>query len=185
RADQLEQLRADAVQCQKCRLCEERTHVVFGEGNPNAGIMFIGEAPGADEDRQARPFVGRAGKLLNQMMEEVGLKREDVFIGNMLKCRPPGNRDPQPDELDTCEPWLLSQIDLIQPSIIITLGRFAAQRLTGESTGIMKMRGSFYRYHDTKLMPLLHPAAVLRNMNHYKDTVDDLRRALGAVKQQH
>jgi DNA polymerase len=184
RTEKLEQMRAEAVQCVKCRLCEGRTHVVFGEGSPNADILFVGEGPGAEEDRLARPFVGRSGKLLDQMMTEVGLRREDVFIANVVKCRPPENRDPQPDEMDACEPWLLRQIELIQPRMIITLGRFAAHRLTGLDTGITQMRGCFYRYHDVKLMPMLHPAAVLRNMNHYAQSVEDLRRAVEATRQE-
>ena len=177
----LEALRLECAKCVKCRLSQGRTHVVFGEGNPDADIMFVGEAPGADEDRQGRPFVGRSGKLLNSMMEEVGLRREDVFIANIIKCRPPDNRDPQPDEIQCCEPYLMGQIDLIEPKVIITLGRFAAHCLTRTSTPITRMRGQFFLYHNVKLMPTLHPAAVLRNMNYHADVVSDLRRAFEAA----
>ena len=155
--------------------------MVFGEGNPDADVMFVGEAPGAEEDRLNRPFVGRSNKLLDSMMAEVGLRREDVFIGNVIKCRPPGNRDPEPIEIQTCEPYLLGQIDLIQPRVIVTLGRFAAHCLTGEKTGIMRMRGQFHQYHNVKLMPTLHPAAVLRNMGHHATVVGDLLRAVESV----
>ena len=181
RAEVLESLRVHASTCTKCPLAETRTHVVFGEGSPDADIMFVGEAPGADEDRLGRPFVGRAGKLLDQMIEKVGLQRSDVFICNTLKCRPPGNRDPKPEEKAACESYLLGQIDAIQPKVIITLGNHATHSLTGEKTGITRMRGRFYSYHDTKVMPTLHPAAVLRNMNQMEDVLADLRKAVAVV----
>lgn len=181
RAECLEALRVECIQCVRCRLSQGRTHVVFGEGNPDADVMFVGEAPGAQEDKDARPFVGRAGKLLNSMMEEVGLRREDVFIANIIKCRPPDNRDPEPDEIETCEPYLVGQIDLIQPKVIVTLGRFAAHTLTQVSTPITRMRGQFFLYNNVKLMPTLHPAAVLRRMTYRADVVSDLRRAAEAV----
>ncbi len=178
RAQQLNVLHQRAIQCTLCRLAKERKHVVFGEGNPDADLMFVGEAPGADEDQQARPFVGRSGRLLDEMMQEVGLRREDVFICNILKCRPPENRDPEPEEITSCEPYLRAQIDLIQPSVIVALGRYAAQCLSGDKTGITKMRGTFQLYHEVKMMPTFHPAAVLRNMNQRTLVVDDLRRAV-------
>ncbi|NQU42961.1 uracil-DNA glycosylase [bacterium] len=182
RAEQLEALKLAVAKCTQCRLCEGRTHVVFGEGNPDADLMFVGEGPGAEEDRLGRPFVGRSGKLLDQMIERVGLKREDVFIGNVVKCRPPDNRDPELDEMETCEPFLKSQIALIQPRVIVALGRFAAHRLTGEKTPIGRMRGHFYSYADVKLMPTLHPAAVLRNMNQLQDVIHDLERAVAEIQ---
>lgn len=184
RHNALEHLKTQVAQCTKCPLAEGRTHVVFGEGNPDAEILFIGEAPGKDEDVQGRPFVGRSGKLLDQMMAEVGLARQDVFIGNVIKCRPPDNRDPKDEEMDTCEPWLKEQLQLLEPKVIITLGRFAAQRLLGEKISIMKSRGRFFLYEGIKLMPMLHPAAVLRNMNLLQDSVGDLRKAVEEVRRQ-
>jgi DNA polymerase len=181
RAECLEKLKVEAVKCTKCPLCETRTHVVFGAGNKNADLLFVGEAPGKDEDEQGLPFVGRSGKLLGQMLKEVGIERSNVYIGNVIKCRPPDNRDPKPEEIETCEPYLLGQIDFIQPKVIVTLGRFAAQTLTGQAIGITRMRGSFYDYHGVKLMPTLHPAAVLRNMNYHSDVLSDLRKAAEAA----
>ncbi len=182
RAEQLETLRAEVIQCCRCPLATQgRTHVVFGEGNPNADILFVGEGPGAEEDIQGRPFVGRSGQLLTQIIQDVGLQREQVFIANIIKCRPPGNRDPLPNEIETCEPYLRAQIELIQPQVIVTLGRFATHTLTGEKTSITRMRGQFYQYQNVKLMPTLHPAAVLRNMNYLPDVVADIRRAVAAV----
>jgi DNA polymerase len=182
RAEQLEALRASAATCTRCKLCQGRTHVVFGEGNPNADLVFVGEGPGADEDAQGRPFVGRAGKLLDKMIVEVGLQREDVFICNVVKCRPPDNRDPELDEMDACEPFLKGQIALIQPKVIVTLGRFATHRLTGLDTPITKMCGLPYLYGETTLIPLLHPAAVLRNMSQLPGTIENLKRAVEIVK---
>lgn len=181
RVEQLEALRLKTSTCTLCQLAGGRQHVVFGEGNPNADLLFVGEAPGAQEDAQGRPFVGRAGQLLDKMMTEVGLERADVFIANVIKCRPPNNRDPEQQEMDTCEPYLRAQIDLIQPKVIVALGRFAAHRLTGETTPIGRMRGHFYSYHDVKLMPTMHPAAVLRNPNRREDVVADLRRAVECI----
>ncbi len=181
RAECLEQLKADAVKCKQCPLHESRTHVVFGAGNADADIMFVGEAPGRDEDEQGKPFVGRSGQLLGQMLKEVGIERTNVYIANVLKCRPPENRNPNPDEIVCCEPYLLGQIDFIQPKVIVTLGNFASHTLTGEKTGITRMRGCFYDYHGVKLMPTFHPAAVLRNMNHRADVVSDLKRAAEAA----
>jgi DNA polymerase len=181
RVGELEALRIAAANCAKCRLSQGRTYVVFGEGNPDADILFVGEAPGADEDRLARPFVGRAGQLLDKMMTHVGLRREDVFITNLNKCRPPENRDPMPDEIEACQPYLWRQIELIQPRVIVALGRFAAHALTGTQTPITQMRGRLYRYRDVPLMPTLHPAAVLRNMGQLPLVHEDLRRAIQAA----
>jgi DNA polymerase len=184
RSERLEQLRSEVIQCCRCPLASQgRTHVVFGEGDPDADILFVGEGPGAEEDVQGRPFVGRSGQLLTQIIEDVGLRREQVFIANIIKCRPPGNRDPLPNEIEACEPYLRAQIELIQPRIIITLGRFAAHTLTGETTSITRMRGQFYQYQNVKLMPTLHPAAVLRNMNYLPEVVSDIQRAVAAVRE--
>jgi DNA polymerase len=152
--------------CTKCPLHETRTKAVFGAGNADADLMFVGEAPGADEDRQGLPFVGRAGQLLNQLLEEVGLSREEVFIANVLKSRPPGNRDPQPAEIAACEPYLFEQVRLIEPKVVCTLGNFATKLLTGSPVGITKVRGT-PQVHELGgrtvfLLPLLHPAAALR-----------------------
>lgn len=182
RRNQLEALRCEVIKCMKCKLATCRTHVVFGEGNPNADIMFVGEAPGAEEDIQARPFVGRSGKLLDTMMGEVGLKREDIFIGNLIKCRPPGNRNPEADEIESCEPYLLAQIDLIQPKVIVTLGTFATHSLAKVKIPITRMRGQPFLYHNVNLMPTFHPAAVLRQRSRYPEVVGDLRRAVEMVQ---
>jgi len=181
RAERLEALRTEAAKCMRCKLCRGRTHVVFGEGNPNAGLVFVGEGPGAEEDVQGRPFVGRAGKLLDQMITQVGMQRQDVFICNVIKCRAPGNRDPEEDEMDACEPYLIAQLELIQPRVIVALGRFAAHRLTRTDEPITRMRGRWYQYHKVKLMPILHPAAILRNMNYLQDAIHDLKRAVEEI----
>ncbi|MEA2348228.1 MAG: uracil-DNA glycosylase [Thermoleophilaceae bacterium] len=153
--------------CPKCALCEGRTRVVFGNGNADADLMFVGEAPGAEEDRQGLPFVGRAGKLLDELLGEIGLQRkEDVFVCNVLKCRPPGNRDPQPEEIAACSPFLMRQIELIRPRVICTLGNFATKLLSGSPVGITKVHGiaqdTEFAGVPTRLYPLFHPAAALR-----------------------
>jgi uracil-DNA glycosylase len=166
RRERLVDLYKVVQECQKCPLYETRTKAVFGAGNADADLMFVGEAPGAEEDRQGLPFVGRAGQLLNQMLEEIGLSREDVFIANVLKSRPPGNRDPQPFEIEACEPYLWEQVRLIEPRVVCTLGNFATKLLTGSQTGITKVRGT-PQVHElgsrmVYLLPLFHPAAALR-----------------------
>jgi uracil-DNA glycosylase len=152
--------------CTRCPLYETRTKAVFGSGNADADLMFVGEAPGAEEDRQGLPFVGRAGQLLNQMLEEIGLSREDVFIANVLKSRPPGNRDPQPLEIEACKPYLFEQVRLIEPRVLCTLGNFSTKLLSGSPTGITRVRGT-PQIHEfggrtVFLLPLFHPAAALR-----------------------
>lgn len=150
--------------CQRCKLSGlGRKNVVFGVGNPNARLMFVGEAPGANEDRQGEPFVGRAGKLLTRIIEAIGLTREDVFISNILKCRPPNNRNPEPDEIAECVPFLERQVAAIQPKVIVGLGKFAGQFLANSKTPISRMRGNWYQYQGIPLMPTFHPAYVLRN----------------------
>lgn len=166
RREQLVALYREVQDCTRCPLHETRTKAVFGAGNADAGLMFVGEAPGAEEDRQGLPFVGRAGQLLNQLLEEIGLSREDVFIANVLKSRPPGNRDPQPGEIAACEPYLFEQVRLIEPKVVCTLGNFATKLLTGSQTGITRVRG-VPQVHELGgrtvfLLPLLHPAAALR-----------------------
>jgi DNA polymerase len=166
RREQLVELYKEVQRCEKCPLHEARTKVVFGAGNADADLMFVGEAPGAEEDRQGLPFVGRAGQLLNQLLEEIGLSREEVFIANVLKNRPPGNRDPQPLEIQACEPWLWRQVALIEPRVVCTLGNFSTKLLTGSPTGITKVRGT-PQAHElggrmVYLLPLFHPAAALR-----------------------
>jgi uracil-DNA glycosylase family 4 len=166
RRERLVELFNEVKDCSKCPLHETRTKTVFGAGNADADLMFVGEAPGAEEDRQGLPFVGRAGQLLNQLLEEIGLARDDVFIANVLKSRPPGNRDPQPAEIAACEPYLFEQVRLIEPTVVCTLGNFATKLLTGSQTGITKVRGT-PQLHELGgrpvfLLPLLHPAAALR-----------------------
>jgi DNA polymerase len=154
---------AEAADCTKCRLAEGRTQVVFGVGNADADLMFIGEAPGFHEDKQGEPFVGAAGQLLDRMLGEVlHLTRDDVYVGNVIKCRPPGNRDPQEDEIESCTPWLVEQVSLIQPRVIVTLGNFATKFVLQTQQGITRMRGRTYAWHGRTVIPTFHPAAILR-----------------------
>jgi DNA polymerase len=147
-----------AAACQKCRLATTRTNVVYGVGDPNADLMFIGEAPGHDEDVKGEPFVGRAGQLLTDIIKAMQLTRAQVYIANVIKCRPPENRNPEPDELDECRPYIKRQVELIQPKVIVTLGKFALQSLTGKTYGIMAIRGHWLEYEGVKVMPTFHPA---------------------------
>jgi uracil-DNA glycosylase family 4 len=166
RRERLVELYKEASDCTRCPLSETRTKVVFGSGNADADLMFIGEAPGAEEDRQGLPFVGRAGGLLTELLEEIGLSRDDVWISNVLRCRPPGNRDPQPLEVESCQPYTYGQVELIEPRVIGTLGNFATRLLTGNRTPISRVRGTPQVHtlagHPLFLMPLFHPAAALR-----------------------
>ncbi|MGZ4104966.1 MAG: uracil-DNA glycosylase [Actinomycetota bacterium] len=157
----LEEAARDAATCTQCALAKGRTQVVYGSGDPRADLMFIGEAPGFHEDRQGLPFVGAAGGLLTGLLEGIGLSRDRVYIANVLKCRPPGNRDPQPDEIDACQPWLLEQIDLIDPKVICTLGNFSTRLLLGKPAGISRVRGQRFKYRGRVLIPTFHPAAIL------------------------
>ena len=161
----LTELSASLRDCQRCQLSTGRTQVVFGTGNPQASIMFVGEAPGFYEDRQGEPFVGAAGKLLSELLQSIGLERSDIYIANVIKCRPPKNRDPLPDEIDTCKPFLLQQIELIQPKLVCTLGNFATQTLLERKVGITKVRGQVIRLANFVVFPLLHPAAALHQGN--------------------
>ena len=159
----LDALRDDALGCARCPLAETRTQVVFGVGNPNADLMFVGEGPGAEEDKQGIPFVGRAGQLLTRLIEGIGMTRDDVYIANVVKCRPPGNRDPQPEEIEACRPYLEGQLGFLQPRVVVTLGNFATKLLLETKEGITKLRGREFPYRDgAVLIPTFHPAAVLR-----------------------
>jgi len=172
----LQELSHSLKDCQRCRLASGRTQVVFGVGNPQATIMFVGEAPGFYEDRQGEPFVGAAGRLLNELLQSAGLSRNDVYIANVIKCRPPDNRDPLPDEVDTCKPFLFQQIELIKPKVVCTLGNFAMQTLLGKKVGIMKMRGQSFQVQNFWVFPMLHPAAALHQGNLKETIADDFRK---------
>jgi uracil-DNA glycosylase len=177
-ADALQALRTEiGPACTRCKLHTlGRKQVVFGVGNPNADLMFVGEAPGADEDIQGEPFVGRAGQLLTKIIEAIGLTRDSVYIANVIKCRPPGNRNPEPDEVDQCEPFLFQQIDIIKPKVIVALGKFAAQSLLRTSEPITRIRGREYKYRDAILMPTYHPAYLLRNPASKREVWEDMKR---------
>jgi uracil-DNA glycosylase len=176
--DALQALRVEiGPACTRCKLHTlGRKQVVFGVGNPNADLMFVGEAPGADEDIQGEPFVGRAGQLLTKIIEAIGMKREDVYIANVIKCRPPGNRNPEPDEVDRCEPFLFRQIDAIKPRVIVALGKFAAQSLLRTTDPITRIRGREYNYRNAILMPTYHPAYLLRNPASKREVWEDMKR---------
>lgn len=174
-AENLTELKSMICDCTKCSLGATRIKFVFGVGNPDADIVFVGEAPGADEDAQGEPFVGRAGQLLNKILEAVHFKREDVYICNILKCRPPNNREPQPDEIDQCEPHLWKQLELLKPKIIVCLGRVAGQTLLRTSESLGNLRGKIHSYRGIKLVVTYHPAALLRNPNWKKPTWEDVQ----------
>ncbi len=182
-AKSLEELRAAIGDCQRCKLCSGRTNLVFGVGNPNAQLMFVGEGPGRDEDLQGEPFVGRAGQLLTDIITKgMGLKRDDVYIANVVKCRPPENRNPEPDEVAACEPFLKKQIDLIRPKIIVGLGKFAVQTLLQSKVPITKVRGNWHSYHGIKLMPTFHPAYLLRNPADKKLVWEDIKKVIKELR---
>ncbi len=162
RAEELAILGARVSECTVCRLSETRTNVVFGSGNPDADVIFVGEGPGQQEDEQGLPFVGRSGQLLEQLLGEIGLTRADVYIANVVKCRPPKNRDPRPDEIDSCKGYLRTQLELIQPKVAVTLGNFASKLLLRTDTGITRLRGNAYEWWGRLLVPTYHPAAALR-----------------------
>ena len=161
--------------CPRCKLSKTRTNIVFGQGNPKADLMFVGEAPGRDEDEQGLAFVGRAGQLLTKIIEAMGMTREDVFIANVLKCRPPNNRNPEPDEVASCRPFLDEQIRLISPKVIVTLGTFAAQALLETDEPIGRMRGRWRSAQGTRVMPTFHPAFLLRSPERKKDVWEDMK----------
>ena len=169
--------------CSRCKLHTlGRTQVVFGVGNPNADLMFVGEAPGADEDIQGEPFVGRAGQLLTKIIEAIGLRREDVYIANVIKCRPPGNRNPEPDEVEQCEPFLFRQIDTVKPTVIVALGKFAAQCLLRTNDPITRIRGREFKYRDAILIPTYHPAYLLRTPSAKREVWEDMKRVRAILR---
>jgi DNA polymerase len=174
-------LRDDIGDCRRCKLAPLRTNLVFGVGNPNADLVFVGEAPGADEDAQGEPFVGKAGQLLTKMIEAMGYSRADVYICNVLKCRPPGNRDPEPDEVAQCEPFLKRQLAAIRPRMIVALGRFAVQCLLRDGSPISRLRGNMRSYEGIPLMPTFHPAYLLRDPSKKKLAWEDLKAVNAAL----
>jgi len=180
--ESLESLAATAAGCTLCRLNEKRQTVVFGEGDPKAGVMFIGEGPGADEDRTGRPFVGQAGKLLDRMIFAMGFDREEVYIANVVKCRPPGNRDPKDDEVAACADYLDRQIDLIEPEVIVALGKPASRRLTGTNKTMGALRGRWSSYRGTPLLPVFHPAYLLRQPKLKREAWEDLKLVMARLR---
>lgn len=180
----LARLRAPVSVCTACRLCEGRTQVVFGAGTGRSGLLVLGEAPGATEDATGQPFVGRSGKLLSQLLAEIGLAREDIFIANVLKCRPPGNRAPKPDEARACAPWLKAQIEALRPRLILALGLSAARWLVGGKAPMSELRQSEHDYLGTKTLVTFHPAAILRNPNRRGDAAADFARLQALLRAQ-
>ncbi len=179
--DTLERIREDIGDCTRCRLHKSRTNIVFGVGNPRAELVFVGEGPGHDEDLQAEPFVGRAGQLLTQMIEAMGIERRDVYICNVVKCRPPENRTPEKDEIATCSPFLLRQLAVISPKVIVCLGAVAAQTLLGVNASISRIRGQWYDYRGSRMMVTYHPAYLLRNPNAKPEVWRDLKQVMAVL----
>ena len=184
----LQEAAHEASDCTKCRLSGGRTQVVYGTGNPDADLMFIGEGPGYYEDKQGEPFVGAAGQLLNKMLEEIGVRRADVRITNVILCRPPGNRDPMPDEVETCTPWLREQIALVDPRVIVTLGNFASRFMLDKPVSISRVRGQRFPLEGRTVIPTFHPAAILRGggeastqMAALRSDFQEIKRALGEI----
>ncbi len=177
----LEELRAECLECRRCKLCETRTNVVFGTGNEHADVMFIGEGPGENEDLQGEPFVGRGGKLLDDMLELIDLDRSQVYIANMVKCRPPKNRDPLPEEQSACAGWLNRQLELIDPKLIVCLGRIAAMRFIRSDFRISREHGQWFDVNGRRVMALYHPAALLRDPHKRPETFEDLKRIRAAI----
>ena len=183
RVEALERLRTEELgDCRRCKLCSSRRNIVFGTGDAAARLMFVGEGPGHDEDVQGLPFVGKAGQLLNQIIQAMGFRREQVYIANVVKCRPPDNRTPQPDETAACTPFLFSQIDIIRPRVLVALGSPAAQALLETSAGITKIRGTFRTFRSIPVMPTFHPAYLLRNPAAKKDVWEDMKQVMALLK---
>jgi len=180
--NRLEMLKAEVIKCTRCSLSETRKNVVFGSGSPSAELMFVGEAPGEDEDIQGLPFVGRAGQLLTKIIEAMGLRREDVYIANILKCRPPNNRAPLPTEIVACEDNVKAQIGVIKPKVICTLGKFASQTLLRSEAPISALRGKFHEYNGVKVMPTFHPAYLLRNPAEKKVVWEDMKKIMAVLE---
>jgi uracil-DNA glycosylase family 4 len=180
----LDAIRQEIGECTRCELHRGRNCLVFGEGNPHASLVFVGEAPGREEDLQGKPFVGKAGELLTRIIEAIDLTREEVYIANIVKCRPPQNRNPKPDEIQTCLPSLIKQLEAIRPRIICALGTFAAQTLLETAERISVLRGQFHPYHGARLMPTYHPAFLLRNPQFKKDVWEDMKAIREEYKKQ-
>jgi DNA polymerase len=174
-AEALAAIRTDLGDCTRCKLHRTRTNIVFGVGSPDARLMFVGEGPGADEDEQGEPFVGRAGQLLTQIIKAMGFERGDVYIANVVKCRPPNNRNPEPDEIEPCEPFLIRQIEAIRPRVIVALGKFAAQTLLRSSVPITRLRGQFHPFGAVDVMPTFHPSYLLRNPAAKREVWEDMK----------
>jgi len=181
----LSEFNAEIKDCQNCALGSTRTNFVFGEGNPNADLMFVGEAPGEREDMEGVPFIGRAGKLLTEILKAIDLNREDVYIANVLKCRPPNNRDPKRDEIEQCEPYLLKQIELIKPKLLVALGRISAMTLLRKKDSLTAMRGQVFDYHGTDMVVTYHPAALLRNPNWKRPAWEDFKKIREMYRNNH
>ena len=172
---QLENIRSELGECTRCNLHQHRKHIVFGTGNPDAQLVFVGEGPGGEEDVQGKPFVGRAGQLLTKIINSIDLTRDEVYIANIIKCRPPHNRNPEPDEIKACEPFLIKQLDAIKPKIICALGTFAAQTLLETDERISRLRGKFIPYRESRLIATFHPAFLLRNPQRKRDVWEDMK----------
>ena len=181
--ENLDTIRHELGDCRRCKLHRGRKHIVFGEGNPQARLVFVGEGPGHDEDVQGLPFVGRAGQLLTKIIQSIDLNREDVYICNIIKCRPPGNRNPERDEIEACLPFLQRQLKAIEPEFICALGTFAAQTLLQTKTPISKLRGTFHAYEGIRLLPTYHPAFLLRNPNKKRDVWEDVQKLQAAYNE--
>ena len=181
--ERLQLIRQELGDCTRCKLHEKRHTLVYGVGNPNADLMFVGEAPGRDEDLQGIPFVGRAGQLLTKIIESIGLSRDEVYIVNVIKCRPPDNRNPAPDEVRTCEPFLFAQVDAIGPRVIVALGSFAARTLLRTDDAISKMRGRVYDYRGAQLIPTFHPAFLLRSPDRKRDVWEDMKKVRAMLRE--
>jgi uracil-DNA glycosylase family 4 len=179
----LDELEAEASVCTRCRLAKGRTQVVFGVGNPRAGLMFIGEGPGYHEDKQGEPFVGAAGQLLTRLLSEIGLRREDVYICNVVKCRPPGNRDPLPDEIEACRPYLVGQLENIRPRVIVTLGNFATRVILDRQVSISRVRGQRFAIDGRTVIPTFHPAAVLHGGGEAGSQMQALRQDFRSIRE--
>ncbi|RME40523.1 MAG: uracil-DNA glycosylase [Deltaproteobacteria bacterium] len=177
-AETLESIRQDLGDCQRCKLAQGRTQIVFGVGHPKARLVFVGEGPGREEDRKGEPFVGEAGQLLDRILAAMGLDRSQVYICNVVKCRPPNNRDPEDDEIAACEPFLLRQLKVIEPEIIVTLGRYASQTLLRDSSPMGRLRGQWHSYQGIPVMPTWHPAYLLRNPEKKRDVWEDMKMVL-------
>lgn len=179
---EIEQVARDAAACTRCRLSSGRTRVVFGDGHPTADLMFIGEGPGFHEDKQGVPFVGAAGQLLNRLLGEIDLSREEVYITNVVRCRPPGNRDPLPDEIEACTPWLLTTIDLVDPRVLVTLGNFATRFILDRKVAISRVRGERHLWQGRTVIPTFHPAAVLHGGGDRSPQMQGLREDFATVR---